>query len=312
MGVLNVTPDSFSDGGKYAETTAAIKQGERLLADGADILDIGGESTRPGAQRVSPNEELQRVLPVIENLAATGAVISIDTMNSAVAEQALNAGAQIINDVSGGQNDPRISQVVAESGATYVLGHWRGFGQLDPHSTGEAAGRASGPVSVQVKKTSPSQIALNQLTAAAGTSAVCGESTSAFVSQVCADLTERLIWLEQTGVRREQIVVDPGLGFAKTSAQNWDILAHLPQLQALGFPVLIGASRKRFLKELLGSTPELAALDNLTATVSALSALQKVWAVRVHNVTATRQALTVTDKWTASNLRPTPNPKRRK
>src|SRR5690625_2704848 len=211
MGVVNVTPDSFSDGGQWFETDVAIAHGRTLREQGADIVDVGGESTRPGAQRVAQAEEIDRVLPVVQALVAGGAQVSVDTMRAAVADAALAAGASVINDVSGGQADADMPAVIAERGSRYVVSHWRGHSDV---MTGRAV-------------------------------------YTDVTEEVLAELGDRVQALRADGVRTEQIVLDPGLGFAKDAEHNWRLLADLDQLVALGRPVLIGASRKRFLGQLL-------------------------------------------------------------
>jgi dihydropteroate synthase len=256
MGVVNVTPDSFSDGGQWFEQDVAIAHGRHLLAQGADILDIGGESTRPGAERVSLAEELQRVVPVVEALAAVGAVISVDTMRAEVASASLGAGATFINDVSGGLADPQMVPLVAAGDFTYVLSHWRGHSDV-------MAGRATyGDV----------------------------------VGEVVGELRERLAAVAAAGVDPERVIVDPGLGFAKDGADNWRLLAHLDALTALGHRVLIGASRKRFLGQLLadaGAESLPVFRDRATAAVTALVAAHGVWGVRVHEVAGSVDAVRV-------------------
>ena len=257
MGVVNVTPDSFSDGGEWFEPDAAIEHGHALVADGADIVDVGGESTRPGAARPSVQEELRRVLPVVEALSAEGVVVSVDTMRAAVAAQALRAGAALVNDVSGGLADPGIVAVVAAAGCPYVAMHWRG------HST-EMQSRA-----------------------------VYGD----VVADVTQELAGRRAAILAAGVSAERLVLDPGLGFAKYAPHNWALLAHLDALTALGQPVLVGASRKTFLGRLrvpAGGEPRPPVeRDVATAATSVLCALAGVWGVRVHDVAATRDALAV-------------------
>lgn len=256
MGVVNVTPDSFSDGGQWFEQDIAIAHGRHLLAQGADILDVGGESTRPGASRVTPAEELARVVPVIRELAATGAVVSVDTMRAEVAEAAVVAGAMIVNDVSGSRADPTMPALVAERDVPYVLGHWRG------HSD------------VMASLTRYDDV----------------------TSDVCAELLAQVDVLLAAGVRPERIILDPGLGFAKDSEANWRILAELDQVLALGFPVLVGASRKRFLGEMLaraGAESLPTFRDRATAAVTALVAAQGVWGVRVHEVAGSLDAVRV-------------------
>lgn len=260
MGVVNVTPDSFSDGGQWFERDVAIAHGRHLLVQGADILDIGGESTRPGAVRVEPAEELARVIPVIEALATAGARISVDTMRAEVAAAALDAGASIVNDVSGALADPAMGALVAERDAPYVLSHWRGHSDI-----------------------------MSTLTRYTDVTA-----------DVCAELLERVDVLVAAGVRRERIILDPGLGFAKDTDANWRLLADLEQLMALGFPVLIGASRKRFLGDLLaraGAESLPTFRDRATAAITALVAAQGVWGVRVHEVAGSVDAVRVAQAW---------------
>jgi dihydropteroate synthase len=258
MGVVNVTPDSFSDGGRYATTEAAVAHGLALLADGADVLDIGGESTRPGATRPLVSEELHRVVPVIRELAGAGAVISVDTMRAEVAEAALEAGATLLNDVSGGLADPHILRVAAEAGAPYVAMHWRAHAD---RMTAFAAYDGPGGV----------------------------------VAAVRDELAERVDAMRSAGIADDRIVLDPGLGFAKRGAHNWELLADLGPVRQLGFPLLVGASRKSFLGTLLAGadgTPR--PVDERehahTAVVLHLARLG-VWGVRVHDVRATRDAL---------------------
>lgn len=254
MGVLNVTPDSFSDGGAFFDIPKAIDRGLRMWAAGADIIDVGGESTRPGAQRVDESEEQRRVLPVIAALADAGVVVSVDTMRSDTAAKALDAGAQIINDVSGGLADPKMAKTAAVSGAGFIAMHWRG------HS--------------------------DQMQAQAVYADV--------VAEVCSELQARIRLLTDAGVTH--LAVDPGLGFAKEPAHNWQILQGLDRLMALGYPVLIGASRKRFLGELLAEADgDRAAQEREAATVavSALCARAGVWAVRVHEVRGNADAIRV-------------------
>jgi dihydropteroate synthase len=257
MGVVNVTPDSFSDGGLWTDPDAAIAHGLRMLADGADLIDVGGESTRPGAQRVSPEEEMQRVLPVVSGLAAAGVVVSIDTMRSGVADAALSAGAALVNDVSGGLADPAMADLVAESRVPYVLTHWRGpSAEMDARAVYDDV-----------------------------------------VAEVAAELGERLAALREAGVADGQVVLDPGLGFAKNARHNWLLLAGLDTLAALGRPLLIGASRKRFLGTLLagpdGEPAPVQCRDAASAAVSALAAAAGVWCVRVHDVRPSADAVRV-------------------
>lgn len=260
MGILNVTPDSFSDGGLWSGPDAAVTHGLELMAAGAQIVDVGGESTRPGAERPPVAEELRRVLPVIEALAGHGCTVSVDTMRAEVAEEALAAGARIVNDVSGGLADPDILRVVAGSSATYVAMHWRA------HST-------------QMQSFTDY-----------GTSVVDG---------VVAELSARAEAILAAGVAPERLILDPGIGFAKTADQNWELLAGLDPVAELGFGLLVGASRKSFLGSLLADasgTPR--PVDGREAAHSALIALlaarfPQLWGLRVHDVRATRDALAV-------------------
>jgi dihydropteroate synthase len=264
MGVINVTPDSFSDGGAFPDAESAVKHGLDLLAAGADMLDVGGESTRPGAQRVPADEERRRVEPVVAALASVGAVVSIDTMRSTTARAALDAGARIVNDVSGGLADPDLPTVVADAGCPYVVMHWRG----------------------------PSQDMQSR--------AVYAD----VVAEVCDELKRRVEAVVAAGVALDQIVVDPGIGFAKTAEHNWSVLAHLDRIAGLGRPVLVGASRKSFLGALLadpdGAARPVAGRDDATAAVTALAAAAGAWAVRVHDVPASADAVRVAAAWRAA------------
>ncbi len=257
VGVVNVTPDSFSDGGQWFEPADAVRHGAALAAAGAHIVDVGGESTRPGAERPSVQEELGRVLPVVSELAANGLVVSIDTMRAEVAHQALQAGAALVNDVSGGAADPEVLAVVAAANVPYVCMHWRG------HS-----------VSMQ-ERTAYDDV----------------------VSDVIAELAARLDAADRAGVSLERVVVDPGIGFAKRYEHNWEILRRIRELDVLGRPVLVGASRKAFLGGLLAAsdgTPRSATeRDVATAVISALLAAGGVWGLRVHDVVSTVDALAV-------------------
>ncbi|QAY73083.1 dihydropteroate synthase [Agromyces protaetiae] len=257
MGVVNVTPDSFSDGGKWFDADQAIAHGVELVAQGADLVDVGGESTRPGAARVEPDEELRRVVPVIRELAAQGIRVSVDTMRAATAEAAVEAGAEIVNDVSAGLADAAMAEIVAATGARYVAMHWRG------HSD-----------------------AMDSLAEYADVA-----------REVRDELAARVDALVAAGVAPEQVILDPGLGFAKRGAQNWELLRRLDVLHELGFPVLVGASRKRFIGALLSDGAPVEARDLPTAVVSALSAQAGAWAVRVHDVVSTRLALDVVGAW---------------
>jgi dihydropteroate synthase len=250
MGVLNVTPDSFSDGGLYAETADAIAHGRALVAAGADIIDVGGESTRPGATRVALEEELRRILPVVEALASTGITVSVDTMNAETARAAVASGAAIVNDVSGGLADREMNATVAESRALFVISHWRG------HST------------VMDSRAQYDDV----------------------VEDVIGELGSQTAVAVVAGVSPERIIVDPGLGFAKRGVHNWTLLAHLDDIARLGFPIMVGASRKRFLGDLVRGAGTVEDRDLPTAVLSALLG-DDVWAVRVHDVAATRIAL---------------------
>ncbi|MGJ0390986.1 dihydropteroate synthase [Microbacterium sp. CGR1] len=259
-GIVNITPDSFSDGGRYFDVDRAVAHGLQLRADGATVLDIGGESTRPGAERVGAAEEQRRVLPVIEQLVAEGAPVSIDTLNAATAAAAVRAGARIVNDVSGGLADPDMLAAVAESGADYAIGHWRGFSSdMYAHAEYRRAAR-----------------------------------------EVAGELRERMGEAASSGIAPSRLILDPGIGFSKTGAQNWDVLRGLDEILDLGPRVLIGTSRKRFLAETIGVDPaevSEARRDLATAVTSALAARAGVWAVRVHDVGATRDALAITHAW---------------
>jgi dihydropteroate synthase len=264
MGVVNVTPDSFSDGGRWATPDTAIAHARDLVADGADILDIGGESTRPGATRPLVAEELARVLPVIRELAAEGATVSVDTMRAEVAEQAVVAGATMVNDVSGGLADPRILDVVAATGTTYVCMHWRAHSD---HMKDFAVYDGPGGVLAAVRD----------------------------------ELSRRVEAAHAAGVRDDQIVLDPGLGFAKGAAHNWTLLAGLSLLHSMGFPLLVGASRKTFLGRLLatpdGTPRPVDQREDATTALTVLLAQQRVWGIRVHDVRASRDALRTLTRW---------------
>ncbi|MFD4897053.1 MULTISPECIES: dihydropteroate synthase [unclassified Streptomyces] len=257
MGVVNVTPDSFSDGGRWFDTTAAIKHGLELAAEGADLIDVGGESTRPGASRVDEAEELRRVIPVVRGLASEGITVSVDTMRAGVAEQSVAAGAVLVNDVSGGLADPDMIPVVAAAGVPFVVMHWRGFSE------------------------------------SMNSRAVYGD----VVAEVVAELRERMEAVVDGGVDPGKLVIDPGLGFAKNAAQDLALVAHLDRLRELGRPLLVAASRKRFLGQVLagedGTPPPARERDAATAAISALSAAAGAWAVRVHAVRPTADAVRV-------------------
>jgi dihydropteroate synthase len=277
MGVVNVTPDSFSDGGRWYDPRSAIAHGLQLAAEGADIVDVGGESTRPGAQRVPADEELRRVIPVITELAATGIVVSVDTMRAAVAEAALEAGATLVNDVSGGLADPYMARLVAQAGAPYVVVHWRG------HSKAMSSRAVYADV----------------------------------VEEVRTELAKRIEAVVAEGVDPSLIVLDPGLGFSKVpavtgpDAHNWQLLTHMRELSGIGgreFPVLIGASRKRFLGRLLANQDGLprpfGESDSATLAITALAAASGAWCVRVHEVPANADAVRVAAAWRAATLDP--------
>jgi dihydropteroate synthase len=259
MGVLNVTPDSFSDGGRFVETDVAIQHALDLVEQGADLIDVGGESTRPGAVRVGADEEQARAIPVIRGLAERGVEVSIDTMNAETALAAAEAGASMINDVSGGLADPAMVGVVIRTGLTYIVQHWRGQSEtMDAQATYTHAAR-------EVRK----------------------------------ELFGRVAELAELGVEPGRLIIDPGLGFAKNAEHNWQVLAHLPEFRELGLPVLIGASRKRFLGALLPEGAPVTDRDAPTAVISALAAQAGVWGVRVHDVSSTRLALDVVEAWQA-------------
>ncbi len=257
MGVLNVTPDSFSDGGRYLDREHAVAHGVAMRDAGADVVDVGGESTRPGAGRVDADTESARVLPVVRELVAAGVRVSIDTTRAVVAHAALDAGATIVNDVSGGLADPAMARVVAIARVPWVLMHWRG------HS--------------------------DRMAELASYEDVIGEVRSELVARADAAVL--------AGVDPDRIVLDPGLGFAKNAAHNWALLRRLDVLVALGFPVLVGASRKRFLGELLadtdGTVRPAAGRDGATAAISGLAAHAGAWGVRVHDVGSTMDAVAV-------------------
>jgi dihydropteroate synthase len=239
MGILNITPDSFADGGKHDTYEKAVARGLEMISEGVDIIDIGGESTRPGAARVSAVEEQARVIPVIEKLAQTGVPISIDTMRAETAELAISAGASIVNDVSGGLADDLMFETVAEMGCPYILMHWRGHSKdMDSRAT-----------------------------------------YADVVAEVIAELNTQINAALKSGIAKNNLIIDPGLGFSKDAAQNWEILNRLDEITDLGFPVLIGGSRKRFLG---GETPDEREAATIELTKSLLA--KKIWGVRVHSV----------------------------
>jgi dihydropteroate synthase len=263
MGVVNVTEDSFSDGGQYLDADRAVEHGLALAADGAAIIDVGGESTRPGAVRVDPRVETARVVPVVKELASQGVTVSIDTMHAGVARAALESGAQMVNDVSGGRADAGMAPLLAEANVPWVLMHWRSVVTDHPHEA---------PHYRDV------------------------------VAEVRAELLASVDDAVAAGVNPAKLIVDPGLGFAKTGQHNWALLHALPELVATGVPVLVGASRKRFLGSLLAG-PDGAARppdgrETATAVISALAALHGAWGVRVHDVRASVDALRVVGAWT--------------
>jgi dihydropteroate synthase len=255
MGVVNVTPDSFSDGGQWFDPAIAVRHGLELVEQGADIVDVGGESTRPGAARVSLEEELARVEPVIRELSREGVTVSVDTMRAEVAQAAVEAGAKLVNDVSGGLADEGMARLVAEAGVPWVLMHWRG------HSREMYAAARYGDV----------------------------------VTEVCAELTARVEDVVAAGVAPEQLVLDPGIGFAKNAEHNWALLAGLDRLIGLGLPVLLGTSRKTFLGRLLAGTDgELRSAegrDAATLATTVLAAEAGAWGVRVHDAAASVDAV---------------------
>lgn len=268
MGIVNVTPDSFSDGGDWIDPDAAVAHGLELVSQGARFVDVGGESTRPGAGRVEPAEELNRVLPVVAGLAQEGVTVSIDTMKSDVARRCIDAGATLVNDVSGGLADPQMPALIAERQLPFVAMHWRGHSDV-----------------------------MNDLA-----------HYDNIVDEVVAALQSRVEALTTAGIQREQIILDPGFGFAKDAEHNWTLLAGLPQITALGHRVLVGTSRKRFLGQLpsrpgAAPDPDVAASatnerDIATAATSLLAAQAGAWAVRVHDVPATQNTLAV---WEMTN-----------
>ncbi len=256
MGILNVTEDSFSDGGKYLSIDAAIDQGLKLLYSGADIIDVGGESTRPGAKDVDPALEQSRIIPVIEALVKAGAVVSVDTMHVSTARFAINAGAHIINDVSGLTYEPGMPELIAETGVPYVLMHRRGTAQ----------------------------------------NMVAEANYQDVVTEVIDELRSLRDEFVAKGVAPEQIIIDPGLGFAKDAEHNWALLSNVAAIEELGHRVLIGTSRKRFLGSLLaeaGTSRKPLERDIATAATTVLAAKDQVWAVRVHDVIGSRDAIEV-------------------
>jgi dihydropteroate synthase len=260
IGVVNVTPDSFSDGGAWFHPAAAITHGLDLVAEGADIIDIGGESTRPGAFRPEVSEELRRVLPVIRELVAAGACVSIDTMRAAVAAPAISAGARLVNDVSGGKADPGMLDLVAESGVPFVCMHWRGHSE-----------------DMQSKA-----------------------SYADVVTEVISELRTQLDRATRLGVAPDKLIIDPGFGFAKTGEHNWQLLQRLEEFDVLERPMLAGVSRKAFLGRLLadadGNPRSAKDRDDATTALTMVLALRGVWGVRVHSVRASRDAIAVAQR----------------
>ncbi|HEY4019716.1 MAG TPA: dihydropteroate synthase [Pseudonocardiaceae bacterium] len=254
LGILNVTPDSFSDGGRWDRIADAVRHGTDMVAAGADIVDVGGESTRPGAERVSENEELRRVLPVVEQLSEQGIPVSVDTTRSRVAAAALRAGAQLVNDVSGGSADPDMGLVVREAGCRWILMHSRGTS------------------ATMLQRATYRDV----------------------VGEVVDELSARVAAALDQGVSPDALIIDPGLGFAKKPEHDWRLLAHLDQLHGLGLPVLLGASRKSFLGTLLADRDDVprptSGRENATTAVTAYAALAGAWGVRVHDVLASIDA----------------------
>ena len=271
MGVINITPDSFSDGGQFLDTKEAVKHALELVAEGANIIDLGGESTRPGALRVKLEDEQARVLPVIKDLVENaefksgGAIISIDNMNAQTAALAVAAGASIVNDVSGGLADEQMFSALKDLNCKFIISHWRGFSQT--------------------------MDSMNNYTSVA--------------IDVAKELTERVAKAQAAGISKDRLIIDPGLGFAKDIAQNWHLVARLDELEKLGLPILVGASRKRFLAGAL--EPEDAAgvsnqrRDLATAVLTALLLQRKLWGVRVHNVSTTLDAIKVVEALAFAN-----------
>ena len=258
MGVLNVTPDSFSDGGEFLDPASALEQVSLMVGQGAQIIDVGGESTRPGAQRISLQDEQDRVLPVIEKIKAEfDVLVSIDTMNSKTARRAVQVGADIVNDISGGLADPQMFASIQDLECQYILGHWRGHsGKMDSLA-----------------------------------------SYSDVAREVVAELAEQVSMAVASGIYRDRIVVDPGLGFAKDIHHNWDLVNRLDELEALGLPVLVGASRKRSLAHALNAidpaSVSMPRRDVATAVLTALLLQRKLWGVRVHEIQGTKDAIAV-------------------
>lgn len=260
MGVLNVTPDSFSDGGRFFDSDTAIAQGRSLSLSGSDIVDVGGESARPGASRISVQEEIDRVIPVISALTAEGIPVSVDTMRANVAKLAVDSGACMVNDISGGRSEPEMLELMADLQVPYVMMHWRG------------------PSDVMQQMTDYNDVAFD----------------------VASELSIQVNAAIKAGVSRDHIVIDPGIGFAKTPEQNWPVLQHLAHLDDLELPVLWGVSRKRFLGELLadgsGNLRDTDERDDATAALTTYLALAGMWGVRVHAPRASRDAIEVVER----------------
>jgi dihydropteroate synthase len=261
MGVLNVTPDSFSDGGRYLDPALAVKHGRQLAAEGADLVDVGGESTRPGARRPGVQEELDRVLPVVTGLAGEGVRVSVDTMRAVVAEEAVRAGAVLVNDVSGGRADEQMLATVARLGTPYVLMHWRAHSrEMEQHSR-----------------------------------------YADVVVDVMRELAEQVDAALRAGIEPGRIAVDPGIGFSKTADQNWDVLARIERFHELGHPVLVATSRKRFLGRLLadeaGELRPPGRREAATTATTALAAAAGAWCVRAHAVEPSLDAVRVAARW---------------
>jgi dihydropteroate synthase len=263
IGVVNVTDDSFSDGGRFLDADRAVEQGLALAAEGASIVDVGGESTRPGAVRVDPRVETARVVPVVKELASQGITVSVDTMHAGVARAALENGAAMVNDVSGGRADEAMAELLVEAGVPWVLMHWRSVAGDRPHQV---------PPYRDV------------------------------VAEVRAELLACVDDAVAAGVDPAKLIIDPGLGFAKSGQDNWALLHALPELVDTGIPVLVGASRKRFLGSLLagpgGAVRPPDGRETATAVVSALAAVHGAWGVRVHDVRASADAVKVVEAWT--------------
>jgi dihydropteroate synthase len=256
MGILNITPDSFADGGKHYDFETAVARAKEMISEGADIIDVGGESTRPGADRVSEEIEKERVIPIISELVELGATVSVDTMRASTAEAAIGMGATFVNDVSGGLADPDMGKLISRNPMVqYILMHWRG------HS----------------KKMVDAAVYED------------------VVSEVKAELDERVIALLKQGVSEEQLILDPGIGFAKLPIHNWDVLKGLERISLLGYPILVGASRKKFLGELLGaSSPD--DRESATIALTTLLAQRQIWGVRTHSVKPHRDAIAVVEE----------------